>query len=136
MTGGAGFIGSRLVDVLMTQGAHVTVFDNLTTGTLRNIRQWLNNPNLTFIKGNLLDPTELTKLKHNHYETIFHLAANPEVRVGSTNPNIHFQQNLVATHNLLEHACMCRITKEMRAEILPYNPARVSVFLMTAAPNQ
>ncbi|PIV23657.1 MAG: UDP-glucose 4-epimerase, partial [Deltaproteobacteria bacterium CG03_land_8_20_14_0_80_45_14] len=47
---------------------------------------------------------------HNHYELVFHLAANPEVRVGSTNPNIHFQQNLVATHNLLEHLRKTRTT--------------------------
>ena len=110
VTGGAGFIGSHLVDVLITQGANVCVFDNLTAGTLENIKQWLNNPNLTFIKGDLLNASDLTKLKNNHYKTVFHLAANPEVRVGSTNPNIHFQQNLVATHNLLEHLRKTRNT--------------------------
>jgi len=103
VTGGAGFIGSHLVDALMTQGAKVCVFDNLTSGTLQNIKPWLNNPNLTFIKGDLLNPADLKKLTKNRYELLFHLAANPEVRVGSTNPNIHFQQNLTATHNLLEN---------------------------------
>jgi len=102
VTGGAGFIGSHLVNALITHEVNVSVFDNLITGTLQNIKQWLNNPNFNFIKGDLLNPSDLQKLKHGHYKTVFHLAANPEVRVGSINPNIHFQQNVVATHNLLE----------------------------------
>ncbi len=102
VTGGAGFIGSHLVDALITKGAKVCVFDNLTSGTLQNIKKWLNNPNLTFIKGDLLNSADLKDLRNNHYELVFHLAANPEVRVGSINPDIHFQQNLAATHNLLE----------------------------------
>jgi UDP-glucose 4-epimerase len=102
VTGAAGFIGSHLVDALLTNGANVCVFDNLTAGTLQNIKQWLNNPNFTLIKGNLLNPSDIKKLEHKHFDLVFHLAANPEVRVGLTNPDIHFQQNLVATHNLLE----------------------------------
>ncbi len=103
VTGGVGFIGSHLIDALITREAKVSVFDNLTAGTLQNIKPWLNNPNFTFIKGDLLNPADPTKIGKNSFETIFHLAANPEVRVGLTNPNIHFQQNTVATHNLLEH---------------------------------
>jgi UDP-glucose 4-epimerase len=102
VTGGAGFIGSYLVDALITNRINVSVFDNLTSGTLQNIKQWLNNPNFTFVKGDLLNPADNKKLEQRHYDLVFHLAANPEVRVGSTNPDIHFQQNIVATHNLLE----------------------------------
>jgi len=86
----------------MSQGAKVYVFDNLSAGTLQNIEQWHNNPNITFIKGDLLNPADLKKLEEEHFDLVFHLAANPEVRIGSTNPDIHFQQNIVATHNLLE----------------------------------
>ena len=43
VTGGVGFIGSHLVDNIITQDTHVTVFDNLTSGTLQNIKQWLDN---------------------------------------------------------------------------------------------
>ncbi len=100
VTGGAGFIGSHLVDAIMPCGGGITVFDNLTSGKLENIENWLANPKFTLIKGDLLKPTDFAKLQN--YRTVFHLAANPEVRIGSTIPQIHFQQNVVATHNLLE----------------------------------
>jgi UDP-glucose 4-epimerase len=103
VTGGLGFIGSHLTDALMTHKTRVCVFDNLSSGTLENIRKWRGSPNLTINKGDLLNTADLTKLKNNHYDIIYHLAANPEVRVGSTNPKIHFEQNILATYNLLEH---------------------------------
>jgi UDP-glucose 4-epimerase len=102
VTGGTGFIGSHLVDALMTHGANVSVLDNLTAGNLQNIRQWRGNPNFTLMKGDLLDSANLKKAEETCFGTVFHLAANPEVRIGSTNPDVHFQQNIVATHNLLE----------------------------------
>jgi UDP-glucose 4-epimerase len=103
VTGGAGFIGSHLVDALMARKTNVSVFDNLSSGIMTNIKQWLSNSNFTLIKRDLLNLTDFAKLKHNNYKLIFHLAANPEVRVGSTNPDMHFHQNIVATHNLLEY---------------------------------
>ena len=100
VTGGAGFIGSHLVDALLNRGEEVYVVDNLSTGTIKNIKHQLNNKNLTFIECDLLEPNK--RIKVEKFSVIFHFAANPEVRVGSTDPNIHFQQNVVATHNLLE----------------------------------
>ena len=102
VTGGAGFIGSHLVDALMVQGDEVCVFDNLSTGSLENVGRWINSPHFTFVKGNLLNTTDLEKLWIKRYSLIFHFAANPEVKIGSTDPDIHFQQNIVATYNLLE----------------------------------
>jgi UDP-glucose 4-epimerase len=102
ITGGAGFIGSHLVDSLMVRGDEVCVFDNLSTGSVENVRHWLDSPNFTLIRGDLLNPIDLKKLKIDRYNLIFHFAANPEVKISSTEPNIHFQQNVVATHNLLE----------------------------------
>jgi len=100
VTGGAGFIGSHLVDALLDRGEEVCVIDNLSTGSIENIKHWLNSPNFTFIKYDLLEPDE--RLKVEKFNLIFHFAANPEVKIGSTDPNTHFQQNVVATHNLLE----------------------------------
>jgi len=102
VTGGAGFIGSHLVDALMVRGEEVCVFDNLLTGSIENVRYWLGSPNFTFIKGDLLNTMDLEKLEVKRYSFIFHFAANPEVKIGSTEPGIHFQQNILATYNLLE----------------------------------
>jgi UDP-glucose 4-epimerase len=102
VTGGAGFIGSHLVDALMTRGDEVCVFDNLSTGSVENVRRWLDSPSFTFMKGDLLSPADLEKLEVERCSVIFHLAANPEVKIGSTHPSVHFKQNIVATHSLLE----------------------------------
>ena len=53
ITGGAGFIGSHLVDRLMMDGQKVTVFDNLSNGSLKNLQRWLENESFRFIKGDL-----------------------------------------------------------------------------------
>jgi len=101
VTGGAGFIGSHLVDRLMKLGCNVTVLDNLSQGCLKNIEQWLENKRFKFLKGDLKEPGDAVK-SVNDIDLVFHLAANPEVRVGETDPAIHFEENLVATFNLLE----------------------------------
>jgi len=101
VTGGAGFIGSHLVDRLMMGGQNVTVFDNLSNGSLKNLDRWLENEHFRFIKGDLEKPGDVGEAVKG-IELVFHLAANPEVRVGETDPSIHFQENLAATFNLLE----------------------------------
>jgi len=101
ITGGAGFIGSHLVDALMVRRATTCVLDNFSTGRVNNLEHWMKNRSFKLIRGDLLDPADVGKAIKNS-EVVFHLAANPEVRVGSTNPDVHFKQNVVATHNLLE----------------------------------
>jgi len=101
VTGGAGFIGSHLVDALMTSSAEVRVIDNLSSGTIDNIRCWLGNDSFEFIKGDLLNKNDLKRATEG-CEIVFHLAANPEVKLGSSAPEIHFEQNVVATYRLLE----------------------------------
>lgn len=76
VTGGAGFIGNHLVDALITSGVSVCVFDNLSIGTLQNLDQSRGRANFTFIKADLLKPSDLKKLESNCYELVFHLAAN------------------------------------------------------------
>jgi len=101
VTGGAGFVGSHLVDRLMSQNYEVTVIDNLSSGSLNNLEKWLQNPNFTFIEGDLKHPQTAEKAT-KQADLVFHFAANPEVRVGETEPRIHFEENLVTTFNLLE----------------------------------
>jgi|YelNatPaOPRAMG01_1025707.scaffolds.fasta_scaffold01541_4 UDP-glucose 4-epimerase len=103
VTGGAGFIGSHLVDALMSRGFKVVVLDNLSSGCLKNVAKWLNNSSFKFVKGDLLKtkPKDIDVLLSG-CEAVFHLAANPEVRVGSVRPSVHFRENVLATFNLLE----------------------------------
>jgi len=101
ITGGAGFIGSHLIDVLITMEANIIILDNLSSGSLNNIKQHLDNQNLTFIHGDLLNPADVARAVDG-CEIVYHLAANPEVRIGSISPDIHYKQNILATYNLLE----------------------------------
>ena len=101
VTGGAGFVGSHLVDALLARRDEVTVVDNLSSGKLRNLNQAVQNHNLSFVKADVKNPSEWGKLL-NEVDLVFHFAANPEVRAGETNPKVHFDENLVATFQLLE----------------------------------
>jgi len=103
VTGGAGFIGSHLVDALMKKDAQVCVLDNLSNGWLENISQWFGHPKFEFIRGDLINQDDVTRAVED-CEVVFHLAANPEVRLSSIGPSVHFEQNVVATYNLLEAA--------------------------------
>jgi len=101
VTGGAGFIGSHLVDRLMDMGCFVRVVDNLSSGSLTNIKRWLGSSGFEFVRGDLKDSTVVQKCLDG-VEVVFHLAANPEVRVDAVEPFVHFQENLLATFNVLE----------------------------------
>jgi UDP-glucose 4-epimerase len=101
VTGAAGFIGSHLTDRLLTLGFRVTGLDNLSTGRRSNLAHALKNPNFQFVEGDLLNIEAVSRALGN-YALVFHLAANAEVRAGEENPRTHFEQNLLATFNLLE----------------------------------
>ncbi len=101
VTGGCGFIGSHLVDALIAEKNTVTVFDNLSSGTLDSLERCRDSQRLAISRRDLKCPNlRLNK----EFEIIYHLAANPEVRVGTTNPEVHFRENVEATYNLLEAA--------------------------------
>lgn len=98
VTGGAGFIGSHLVDRLAAEGHQVRVIDNLSSGRLENLA---HRRDVEVITGDLKNPQDAQKAVRG-VDAVFHFAANPEVRVSTTNPDIHFNENVVATFNLLE----------------------------------
>jgi len=101
VTGGAGFIGSHLVDKLIAGGNEVTVIDNLSSGKIEFIEHHNQDPNFKLVK---LDMLELEKLQTaiKGADMIYHLAANPDVRLGAENTKVHLEQNIIVTYNLLE----------------------------------
>ena len=101
VTGGAGFMGSHLVEQLLKKGLYVTVLDNLSTGSLENIHHLKKNPRLRIIISDLRD-YNLIQRDIDDVDVVFHVAANPEVRVSTIKPRVHFENNLTATFNLLE----------------------------------
>jgi UDP-glucose 4-epimerase len=101
VTGGAGFIGSHIVDRLVRDGYRVRVVDNLSSGRVENVKRHLESNSVELIVGDLKDPQVALRAVEG-VDVVFHFAANPEVRVSTTNPEIHFSENIVATFNLLE----------------------------------
>ena len=101
VTGGAGFIGSHLVDTLMKEEHEVRVLDDLSAGSLENIKRWLDHERFEFIKGDMRDLSVVKKAVEG-VDAVFHLAANPEVRIGAQSPELLYETNVAITYNLLE----------------------------------
>ncbi|KYK28093.1 UDP-glucose 4-epimerase [Thermoplasmatales archaeon SG8-52-1] len=110
VTGGAGFIGSHLIDKLISKGNYVTVYDNLTSGNKQFLEKHRNNDKLKFIQADLLDFPRLKKETKGH-EVVFHIAANPFVRLGEKQTRLDLEQGALATYNLLEAMRLNKIKK-------------------------
>jgi len=114
VTGGAGFVGSHLVDRLMRMGYFVRVVDNLSSGFLGNVNGWFDSERFEFVRGDLKG-LGVAEGAVDGVEIVFHLAANPEVRVAEVDPSIHFRENLLATFNVLE-----AMRKSERAKVIVF----------------
>jgi UDP-glucuronate decarboxylase len=106
VSGGAGFIGSHLCDVLLGQGHEVMAVDNLFTGTKRNMRHMVSNPNFEFIRHDVTEPILL------ECDQLYHLAcpASP----------VHYQYNPIKTikTNVTGTINMLGVAKRTRARFL------------------
>ena len=110
VTGGAGFIGSHLVYELIEKGYSVTCYDNLSSGKKEFLKDLENNDKFTFIQGDLLDFDQVKKSIKDH-DVIFHIAANPFVRLGEEQTRLDLEQGPIATYNLLEAMRLNNIKK-------------------------
>jgi UDP-glucose 4-epimerase len=100
VTGGAGFIGSHLVDTLVAQGNEVLVIDSLVAGHRETIAQHIDSHNVRFLKKDLLGNGWQDSI--GGADRLFHLAADPDVRQSAANPDPTMQNNVVATYRVLE----------------------------------
>lgn len=110
VTGAAGFIGSNLVDRLLKDGYKVIGWDNLSTGRIRFLEEALKNPNFTLIQGDNMDVDSLSNAMIG-CDTVFHLAANADVRFGLNHPSKDLNQNTIATFNVLQAMQNCGIKR-------------------------
>lgn len=107
ITGGAGFVGNRLICSLLEGGNSIIAIDNLCRGSLSNIADFLGNPNFTFHKVNLDDYKELTfalPISPNlKIDGVWHFAANSDIPAGVKDPAIDLRDTFMTTFNVLRY---------------------------------
>jgi UDP-glucose 4-epimerase len=108
VTGGAGFIGSHLVEELIRNGDRVRVLDNLTTGSMENLSAVIDQIDL--LRGDIRDPVVVQQAVDG-IDTIFHLAAHISVADSMKNPAICFDINVMGTNLLLQLASQNSVKK-------------------------
>ena len=101
VTGGAGFIGSHLTDMLLSAGHSVTVIDNLASGKLRNLEPALSDGRLKFVQADIRDQLQI----EDHFDGVdwvFHLAGLADIVPSINNPQEYFSTNVTGTLNVLQ----------------------------------
>ncbi len=110
VTGGAGFIGSHLVERLLSDGAEVTVLDNLSTGDMRNLASSISNESLTMVKGDITVPADVTSSTRG-VDSVVHLAAVASVPDSIKDPEKTRRINVEGTKLLLESSVAADVKK-------------------------
>lgn len=105
VTGGAGFIGSHLVDYLLRDGHEVVALDNLSLGRKENIAHQMENKHFKFIQADAAVFTELAEVfKQNAFDMVFHMAANSDIQKGGQDPTVDYELTFLTTFQVLR--CM------------------------------
>jgi len=101
LTGGAGFIGSNLAERLLSDGHDVTIYDDLSLGSLEFLRECQEKRGFRFIKADLLNLDVLTEAMKDH-EVVFHLAANSDITASRQQSDLDLRLGTLVTYNVLE----------------------------------
>ena len=109
VTGGAGFIGSNLVEKLIKLGHKVVVLDNLSTGRLSNLKSVKNK--IEFYKIDISKNKKLSKKYFKKVDWVFHMAGLADIVPSIENPKKYFNSNVVGTLNVLEFAKKAKVRK-------------------------
>lgn len=116
VTGGAGFVGSHLVDHLVKKGERVIVVDNLSSGEIKFIQKWIDSGDVVFLQCDLKDlemlkPVMYDPLDGEPVDIVYHLAANPDIRLGTTITDTDLKEGTIATYNVLESMRLAGVKK-------------------------
>lgn len=125
VTGGAGFIGSHVVDELVANKHTVTIFDNLASGKKEYI-----NKKATFIKGDVSKKSQVEKLlSNNSFDVILHIAGQPSIVNSFTNPELDFGTNFIGSVNMIMGAAKYKISRFLYASSMTVygNPVRLPI---------
>ncbi len=109
VTGGAGFIGSHLVDQLVKMGHHVTVIDNLSAGHLSNLHLVKNK--IKFVNVDITSDKKYFEKYFSNTDWVFHMAGLADLIPSIINPQNYFQCNVMGTLNVLEVSRKARVKK-------------------------
>jgi len=104
ITGGAGFIGSHLAEILLAANHQVVIVDNLACGRLDNLKKFQYHPNLTFNQVDVTDRTALAPCFAAGIDWVFHLAGRADIVPSIEDPVLYFETNVTGTLNVLECA--------------------------------
>jgi UDP-glucose 4-epimerase len=110
VTGGAGFIGSHVVDRLVDGGCSVRIVDNLSSGRLENVRRHLTSGKVEFVEGDIRDPWIIARCVED-VDVVVHSAAVISVQLSIENPNMTYDVNIEGTLNLLRSCAKSRVKK-------------------------
>lgn len=114
ITGGAGFIGSHLTDLLLAKGHKVKVLDNLCGGWMKNLRDAEKNPNFEFVHADIRDRNQLEG-HFNGIDWVFHLAALADIVPSIEKPRDYFETNVDGTFNVLEASHRVKVKRFLYA---------------------
>lgn len=128
ITGGSGFIGSHLADLLLAQGHHITAIDDLSTGRMDNIAHLKDHPNFHFVRANMTDEVVLDRLASD-VDIMVHLAAAVGVKLIVEQPVRTIETNIMGTEAVLKAAVRygCRVLIASTSEVygkgsrIPFN---------------
>lgn len=124
VTGGAGFIGSWVVDRLLHEGHDVWVFDNLANGSEENIREYLDHPYFKgFIIGDIQNQHMLADLFQNQFHICYHLAASINVQDSIDDPKATFANDVLGTFNVLEECRKHKVKMVFMSTCMVYDRA-------------
>jgi UDP-glucose 4-epimerase len=114
ITGGSGFIGSHLADLLIEKGYQVIVIDNLSAGRIENISHLLDNNNFEFFQVDILNFKEIRPL-FNNINFVFHLAGMADIVPSIEKPRDYYDCNVTGTFNVLESSREAGVNKVVYA---------------------